>query len=376
MNALTNEELFELVQWLEDDTAEPTDVYIKEAIFRAASERMKQGKVSLELIQKIRAEWAAAYFRGMNQEIAKCPTKEILLVMGRKLWEETYKHTDSDLDAFVRLSTFAVRHPELDISLQLPSNQITCQWSTRWADQAFPQIILGHKYCAALLATGVDADVLVDVHPPWKAFLIELPANFLYTDEEGKPVALTRILVQRLTNSKGELVWNYVANSEACVTLWRHGCSLRDLVADDLQAGCWENCSFVIPINDADSRLAALLGRLIINVCLAMSDPNNVRGPKEAARRSSRGEERSSPHPVVRTYRLGRPITLDCREAIQDYVAGRRRNTPSVQTLVAGHWKRQVHGPGRSLRKLIHIEPFWRGRADAPILVRPHIKET
>jgi len=38
----------------------------------------------------------------------------------------------------------------------------------------------------------------------------------------------------------------------------------------------------------------------------------------------------------------------------------------TVRTLVSGHWKRQVHGEGRSLRKWIFIEPFWRGPETAP----------
>lgn len=32
--------------------------------------------------------------------------------------------------------------------------------------------------------------------------------------------------------------------------------------------------------------------------------------------------------------------------------------------LVAGHWKMQAHGIGRALRKLIHVEPYWRGEGE------------
>jgi hypothetical protein len=35
------------------------------------------------------------------------------------------------------------------------------------------------------------------------------------------------------------------------------------------------------------------------------------------------------------------------------------------RTLVTGHWKRQVHGEGRALRKWIFISPFWRGPDEA-----------
>jgi hypothetical protein len=37
-----------------------------------------------------------------------------------------------------------------------------------------------------------------------------------------------------------------------------------------------------------------------------------------------------------------------------------------VRTLVSGHWKRQVHGEGRLLRKWIFVSPFWRGPEEGP----------
>jgi hypothetical protein len=38
-----------------------------------------------------------------------------------------------------------------------------------------------------------------------------------------------------------------------------------------------------------------------------------------------------------------------------------------VRTLVSGHWKMQPCGPKQSERKLIRIEPFWRGPLDSPV---------
>lgn len=42
------------------------------------------------------------------------------------------------------------------------------------------------------------------------------------------------------------------------------------------------------------------------------------------------------------------------------------------QSCVRGHYKRQVIGVGRSGRKVIWIEPYWRGPEGAPLLVRPY----
>lgn len=39
----------------------------------------------------------------------------------------------------------------------------------------------------------------------------------------------------------------------------------------------------------------------------------------------------------------------------------------AVRTLVSGHWKMQPHGPRWTERKLIRVEPFWRGPMDGPV---------
>ena len=44
-----------------------------------------------------------------------------------------------------------------------------------------------------------------------------------------------------------------------------------------------------------------------------------------------------------------------------------------VRTRVSGHWRNQPHGVGRLERKLIFIEPFWRGDEDAPISAPKHV---
>jgi hypothetical protein len=51
---------------------------------------------------------------------------------------------------------------------------------------------------------------------------------------------------------------------------------------------------------------------------------------------------------------------------------GARRQLTSRQ-FVRGFWRRQVHGPGRTLRKLMYVEPFWRGPDTAEVISRPYV---
>lgn len=43
-------------------------------------------------------------------------------------------------------------------------------------------------------------------------------------------------------------------------------------------------------------------------------------------------------------------------------------NSPAARFLVRGHWRNQAHGPARALRKLMWIQPHWRGPEDSPVV--------
>ena len=75
--------------------------------------------------------------------------------------------------------------------------------------------------------------------------------------------------------------------------------------------------------------------------------------------------------PKHRVAFIGRPVRVDMRPHIQSYIHGTKRSAPSLQVMVRGHYKRQVVGVLGSGRKVIWVQPYWRGPEDAPILVRP-----
>jgi hypothetical protein len=238
----------------------------------------------------------------------------------------------------------------------------------RWLGCGLPQITMGHKYAAALLATAVPPEIIPHVVEPWRAFVIQVPNGLIMADNgHGKLTEVRSVLVVRLDGS-AQGKWCYVAITTSAVLLWRFSPDLGDLLREGMNANAYDGYSFLLDFEDVDDRAAALIGRLVVNTCLAMSDPSNFKAPrpsspKAAAKAKRRGE------PVVATYVLGKPIKIDCRAEVQAYARGERK-APSVQCLVRGHWKRQPHGPGRTQRKLIHVEPYWRGPEDAPINVK------
>jgi hypothetical protein len=68
-------------------------------------------------------------------------------------------------------------------------------------------------------------------------------------------------------------------------------------------------------------------------------------------------------------YKFTGPINLDVRQSVRDWID--HDHWPStVRTLVAGHWKLQPYGVARSLRKRLHIMPYWRGPLDGAVALR------
>lgn len=333
-------------------------------------------------------EATAEYIKDLTEQTGVAPsamTREELVLIGKAGWEQSYKHTRDDEEAFNLLATEAKQllqnpHAHLDpfgvarasSFLYLPAEQVLLLWAARWADQGFPVIQMGHKYAAALMATAATVGT-EEVHPPFHAFLISLPNGLIsVTDPNtGKLHEATRIVVQRSRTPEGVFRWSYIIQAGR-LSLWRHGVFTAEMIESDLDQGHdWASYSFGLERDERDERVYSLAQRLILNVCLAMATSGNSKPMGKTARLSA-GNVRESKEPLVRVFQLGKPIKLDCRPALRDYLEGEKRSGPTVQVLVRGHWKNQPHGPKRAHRKRIWIEPYWRGPEDAPILTRPH----
>jgi hypothetical protein len=257
-----------------------------------------------------------------------------------------------------------------------PEGQIAALGYARWADAGFPQVQMGHKFCATLLLSGMGEDVIELVQPPWKAFFIEVPDGLLFIRdmEHDVDLQIRRILVTRVQNKhKGE-TWAYVAFSETTLTLWRFGMHTAELLpaTSEGETSWYDVGDHYQELVDQDDRVVTLIGRLIVNTCLAMSDPTAVKPIGPGHKRYESARRRGEREPVVRTFVVGKPVKLDFRQTVQQVVRHGVRKLPTVQFLVRGHFRSQAHGPKMSLRKVIFIEPFWKSKEDAPILVRAH----
>lgn len=314
------------------------------------------------------AEWLRNKGRAMPE---RGITKEMLLTIGPPIWSASYRHETDDLAAHQRLVA-SLRAAFLggdDIAgaflatLEVPVEQLATLGSGLWCDQGFPQITLGHKYAASLMATKIAPSVLPYIEAPWRCFHLEVPAGLLQIEHEqlGKAVDVKGALVMRMKHVDGSLRWGYLAYTDTSLSLHRFGMRAEKLMSIAES----EEVPFGERLTDLDSRCAELLARLIFGVCMAYTEKGNVTPPKA---RNPSEKKRKSDLPTCRTYILGKDkVVSDCREAVRDYLHGRKGKSPSVQTLVAGHWKSQAWGEHASKRKIIWIQPYWRGPEDAPI---------
>lgn len=271
-------------------------------------------------------------------------------------------------------------------------------WFARWGELAFPRIQTSHSFAAQLMATTVSKKELPFIEPPWPAFLVEVPEGMLpIATRDGTMTHITRVHVNTsfLPSQWGEPWWSFELTGKG-IEIHRIGLlteafdpstkedlknkpmvhlpesfgrQTKDLRLEDPE-DFWEGYN-----HRQEDRVAILAARLVLGACIMMTDKANVRektvriDPLLAHLRRRVGKE-----PVSRVYTIGRPVKVDFRIAVQEFVKGTLRSL-SVQSLVAGHHKHQAHGPGNSLRKWIFVEPYWRGPEDAPIVVRPHVPE-
>jgi len=260
-----------------------------------------------------------------------------------------------------------------------------------WYENGYPKIVLDPKYASALMSTKLSQDVSDMIIPPWGAFMIELTDSpltlitkhktevsvdhlFVHTKQGGftmLALAGSWDLLGLGTASKEDLVKDEMGRIEEYLQQHQH--TLSDIEEAQMSLAGF-NRGEATEFMRSNARLMGLAQRLVAGVCLAMSDPRNVRQRKVVKTHTIKDKARRG-LPAVRVFDVGRPIKVDCRPTVIDFLKGRRGSVQNVQVLVRGHWKSQAHGPNHSLRKALHIEPYWRGPEDAPILTRPHIIE-
>lgn len=297
-------------------------------------------------------------------------TNEEFLKVGMAFWPLSYKTSDDDDEAFQSLYN-GIDNIPLKVILTTPGEQCWALWCARWIDQGCPRVVFDATYASLLMATDVGKDMIDKVVFPWKAFLMELPENLLsIKDEEKVEHGISRVLVHKVFDGTGKERINIVALTNNGLQLWRHGVPVESLATTmTRKENIWD---IGIECDSWDGRVLSLLGRLVISLCVCLSDPDNYRKQnRKKGRSASLRQRRFSGLPEIQTFVVGKPVKINCHSAIRAYLVGQKKgSSPTVQFLVRGHWKYQPYGPKHSKRKLIRIDPYWKGPETAHILTK------
>jgi len=303
----------------------------------------------------------------------------MLMEMGVQLWNETYKHGADDNEVRARCAQVGTNWATGDLTPgennRGPNRQLLVEemllFTAKWAVHAFQRITTAHTYAAALMCSDADRDSLESIETQWHAFLVQVPSGMLTVrDADGRVVDYNRVLVTQSEYGASIITLDQQNNHPARIVVER-STNLADLLA----RGENETARVMSgSISDPTLRAIVLAKRLVAGLLLAMQHADNFKAKTYPAKERKR-DGRKREEPAHRVVFVGKPIQVDCRPAVSDYIVNgpprKGSGPPSVQHVVRGHYKRQVVGIGRNGRKTIWIEPYWRGPDGAPIFTHP-----
>ena len=321
-----------------------------------------------------------------DMETSRYFSKKRLVWMGHDCWGYLYKGTSNDDEVLERaakhLLTLAIvdpiNGPAVGAALTSPDQITATLASGRWVDQGLPVFRLGHKRIAALMATHTPVELADQIKAPFKAFFIEMPPGLLHLeDSESKTMLEVKgIIVQNLYYTRAlygvtqinKPIWSWMAVTDTRVIQWQVNRSTELLCSEGVSRShpAVEGLdrlvgAFNLEMNDYDHRVTDLINRLICSICLLFTGHHGEISERKEVHREKGKKLRSKNPPEFRVFTMSSPVSVDVRPALREYLSGHRSTSPSVQFLVRGHWRNQAHGEQRLLRKLLWIEPFWKG---------------
>jgi len=238
----------------------------------------------------------------------------------------------------------------------------------RWVDYGCQSFQLSDSL-AALLSLTEAHSAYENIQFPFPAFLLEVPPGYI-TAETADPVRLLvhrYMVLQECTMAEGpeedRLRIEIYSDDNLDVLHKRMSELATELDSSRIVMTFDENNELVESTDQSTRRKFATALNLVCNFALWLqAAPNWQRTQSEKRKQDNK---RVGPWPT--TWFLGREVKLDreMRDLAREVVLHpKKRNSGwklRIQKLVRGHWKHQPYGPGRTLRKLIHVEPYLRG---------------
>lgn len=272
-------------------------------------------------------------------------------------------HEDAVDNASKRLTVQIESISESASNSMIADASMMLAFAGSWVGCGMPIIQPSHKLAASLMATSLPKEHVPDVIVPWPYFLVEIPDGLLPGVGALLSYVGLSLFDDQQNSDKPQYVVIVLSKRHSRPTLFR---------LDDL-SHLSEYDPFNSDVRDPEvERIVQLLGRLLLGAMIEIDDESFKqrieRGPSSSALDH---EHRKGKVPSTWNFIVKRDVKVDVRSYVREYAEKGGRGL-SVQCLVRGHRKRQPYGPKGSLRKWVHIEPYWKGPENAPIALRKH----
>ena len=260
----------------------------------------------------------------------------------------------------------------------------------RWCTIGCPAVTIESNLAAALMATEISEDAIHEIKLPWDCFMVRLPRDLVELGQlkfthlavhrhggifenrwvDDIPDHQKERAIQYYRRNAGEL-WSLYGVSDDGIAVARTDLP-SVLLGKERHIYLFEYLKQLEHSETREDRLDQALARLVVGISsLAENQPKALR-PKSTKKQQHRW--RFSKLPLTTEYVLAPdvPVKFDCTEAVGAFLRGERKGPPRFQWIVRGHWRNQVHGPGRTGRKRIWIQPYWKGPEHAPMRMREY----
>jgi hypothetical protein len=262
----------------------------------------------------------------------------------------------------------------------LELGRLSALWSMKWVNEGAVILETTEEYAAALACTKTSKDVAKDIRLPASAFLVRLPFG-LYPSGALKDDAKWVTQVRCLNAGSHSYITLHTSAGRRGMLIEPPSVppiSLADMLFDEEEIS-------IAAVDEAIAEETAARGGYRIDLLMLRRSMTMIRRTVSGLLYTlthttdwrNRGEpsgnaqiKRHGP-PKHRRIVIGRPVSVNMAHAVRGAIQN-GGSSPAYQTMTRGHYRRQVVGVGGLGRKVIWIEPYWRGPEDAPILTRPY----
>jgi len=124
-------------------------------------------------------------------------------------------------------------------------------------------------------------------------------------------------------------------------------------------------------LDEQDRRARQTIQQVVFGLLGYLNAVKDAVTPRQVTRRVKKGA--SSTVEEIKHWEIGRSVRID-PNLVRAARQGARDTTFRMKHrfIVRGHYANQPHGPGRSLRKRIYIQPFWKGPEEGARLVHTY----